>query len=52
MNCLWMNYWEKKLPEGAIFFSAAQKMMQNTQDQVSVKEPNYIPLFMAFTKCF
>jgi len=42
----------KKLPEGAIFFSTAQKMMQNTQDQLSVKEPNYIPLFMAFTKYF
>ena len=49
MNCLWMNYWKKnylKVP----FFSTAHKMMQNTQDQLSVKDPNYMPLFMAFTK--
>lgn len=52
MNCLWMNYWKKNYLKVPFFFSTAQKMMQNTQDQLSVKEPNYIPLFMAFTKYF
>ena len=34
------------------FFQQHIQMMQNTQDQLSVKEPNSIPLFMAFTKYF
>ena len=34
------------------FFSTEQKMMQNSQDKLSVKETNYMPLFKAFTNCF
>ena len=47
MNCLWMSYEKKNLilPEGE-FFSRAHKTTQNTQDQLSVKELNYMPSFM------